>query len=111
VNPGGGRPQVRRARGGAAGEVIDLCASPLRYGSIFSTVASTWRWMKMSTKELLEKALKLKPEDRFILVEGLLKSLDEPDKELEEIWAEEAKKRLNAYREGKLEGIPMEDVF
>lgn len=65
----------------------------------------------MSTKELLEKALKLKPEDRFILVEGLLKSLDEPDKELEEIWAEEAKKRLNAYREGKLEGIPMEDVF
>ena len=65
----------------------------------------------MSTKELLDKAMKLKPEERFTLVEGLIKSLDEPDKKLDEIWAEEAEKRLKAYREGKLEGIPMEDIF
>ena len=65
----------------------------------------------MSTKELLEEALKLKPEDRFTLVEGLIRSLDEPDKKLDEIWAEEAESRLKAYREGRLEGIPMEDVF
>ncbi len=65
----------------------------------------------MSTKELLEEALKLKPEDRFTLVEGLIKSLDEPDKKLDEIWAEEAEKRLKAYREGRLEGIPMEEIF
>ena len=65
----------------------------------------------MITKELLEQALKLKPEDRFTLVEGLIRSLDEPDKKLDDIWAEEAEKRLKAYREGKLEGIPMEDIF
>ncbi|MBI2304309.1 MAG: addiction module protein [Chloroflexi bacterium] len=65
----------------------------------------------MSTKELLEEALKLKPEDRFTLVEGLIRSLDEPDKKLDEIWAEEAEKRLKAYREGRLEGIPMEEIF
>ena len=46
--------------------------------------------------------MKLKPEERFSLVEGLIKSLDEPDKKLDEIWAEEAEKRLNAYRAGKL---------
>lgn len=65
----------------------------------------------MDSKEVLEQALHLKPEERFLLVEGLLKSLDEPDKELDEIWAEEAEKRLKAYRTGKLGGIAMEDVF
>ena len=65
----------------------------------------------MSTKELLKEALKLKPEDRFMLVEGLIRSLDEPDRKLDEIWAEEAEKRLRAYREGRLEGIPMEEIF
>ncbi|WP_413933258.1 addiction module protein [Nitrospira sp. BLG_1] len=65
----------------------------------------------MGTKELLDEAMKLKPEERFSLVEGLIKSLDEPDKKLDEIWAEEAEKRLNAYRAGKLQGVPMEEVF
>ncbi|MDP2208101.1 MAG: addiction module protein [Bacteroidota bacterium] len=65
----------------------------------------------MSTKEILEQALKLKPEERFTLVEGLIRSLDEPDKKLDDIWAEEAEKRLRAYREGRLEGIPMEEIF
>ena len=65
----------------------------------------------MSTKEILEQALQLKPEERFIVIETLLKSLDEPDKKIDEIWALEAEKRLNAYREGRLEGIPMEEIF
>ena len=65
----------------------------------------------MSSKEILEQAMMLKAEERFMIVEGLLKSLDEPDQKIDEIWAEEAEKRLKAYREGKLEGIPMEDVF
>lgn len=65
----------------------------------------------MGTKELLDEAMKLKPEERFTLVEGLIESLDEPDKKLDEIWAAEAERRLNAYREGKLEGVPMEEIF
>ena len=65
----------------------------------------------MGSKEILEQALQLKPEERFILVEGLLKSLDEPDYGLDTIWVEEAEKRLKAYRVGELEGIPMEEIF
>jgi len=53
----------------------------------------------------------LKPEERFIIIEGLLNSLDEPDQKLNEIWAEEAEKRLQAYRQGLIKGIPMEEVF
>lgn len=65
----------------------------------------------MSTKELLAEALRLKAEERFVIVEGLLKSLDVPDKELDDIWAEEAERRLHAYREGRLEGVPMDELF
>ena len=62
-------------------------------------------------KSLLKKAMQLKPKERFALIDGLIRSLDEPDKEIDEIWAEEAEKRLKAYREGRLKGIPYEDVF
>ena len=65
----------------------------------------------MISKEILEQALKLKPDERFMVVEGLIKSLDEPDISLDAIWAEEAEKRLKAYRTGNLEGIPMEEIF
>jgi len=65
----------------------------------------------MSGKDVLEEALKLKPDERFMVVEGLIKSLDEPDSSLDAIWAEEAEKRLSAYRTGNLEGIPMEEIF
>ena len=65
----------------------------------------------MSSEELLEKALKLKPAEKFILVEGILRSLDEPDSTIDQIWTDEAVKRLKSYREGNLEGIPMEEIF
>lgn len=65
----------------------------------------------MEGKKVLEQALKLKPQERFLVVEGLLRSLDEPDEKLDAIWAEEAEKRLRAYRDGRLKGIPMEEIF
>jgi len=42
-------------------------------------------------KDILEHALKLKPAEKFMLIEGLLTSLDEPDKTIDEIWAIERK--------------------
>ena len=65
----------------------------------------------MSNKDILELAMKLKPEERFLIIEGLIKSLDEPDKNIDEIWAEEAEKRLKYYRNGNLKSIPMEQIF
>ena len=63
------------------------------------------------SKSLLKKALMLKPQDRFTLIEGLIQSLDEPNKELDQIWAEEAEKRLKAYRDNKLRGVPYKEIF
>ncbi len=64
-----------------------------------------------SSESLLKRAMLLKPQDRFLLIEGLIRSLDEPDKEIDVIWAEEAEKRLRAHREGRTQGVAFKDVF
>ncbi|HET9049092.1 MAG TPA: addiction module protein [Chiayiivirga sp.] len=65
----------------------------------------------MSTAEVMELALRLKASERYALLEMLQKSLDKPDPEVDRVWIEEAERRLQAYREGKLEVISMEEVF
>ncbi len=62
-------------------------------------------------KELLKKVLELKPQEKFFLLEGIIESLDKPDKDIDQIWAEEAEKRVRAYRAGKIKGIGYEQVF
>ncbi len=64
-----------------------------------------------TTRSILSQALKMSPTDKFIIIEGLLNSLDEPDKTVDEIWAIEAEKRLQAYKDGKLKTVTYEEVF
>ena len=63
----------------------------------------------MSGQDVLKEALKLKPDERFMLVEGLIESLDHPDRSLDEIWMEEAEKRLETYRAGRLKAVSMDE--
>jgi len=65
----------------------------------------------MSTAEVLDQALKLTPYERFTIVDSLIQSLDRPDENLNKIWLDEAERRLIAYREGRLKGIPAEEIF
>jgi len=66
----------------------------------------------MSTpKSILYQALNMRPADKYIIIEGLLNSLDEPDKTIEEIWTIEAEKRLQAYKKGNLKTLTYEEVF
>ena len=65
----------------------------------------------MTRKEILEKASNLAPEEKFLVIEALLHSLDVPDKKLDKIWLTESEKRLKAYREGRLECVSMEEIF
>jgi len=65
----------------------------------------------MGTQEVFENALQLKPQDRLALVDLLLESVDRPDPKIDDIWIEEAQRRLEAYREGKIKTIAMEDLF
>ena len=65
----------------------------------------------LTTKSILNQALKMQLADRFLIIEGLLHSLDEPDKTIEQIWAIEAEKRLQAYKAGLVKTVSYEAVF
>jgi putative addiction module component (TIGR02574 family) len=60
---------------------------------------------------LVEKALELKPQEKIVLIEALVSSLDKPDPEIAKTWLHEAEARLKAYRKGKSKGIPVEEIF
>ena len=56
-------------------------------------------------------ALSLKLGDRAALAEKLLASLDELDEEeADRLWAEEAQKRLKAYREGRAASVTAQEL-
>lgn len=65
----------------------------------------------MTAEEILKSALTLTPTERFELVERVLGSLDNPDPEIDRIWIEEAERRLVAYRAGRVQGIPAEEIL
>lgn len=62
--------------------------------------------------DILKRALALPAEDRAVLADLLLESLDAPDqKEIDAAWAEEAERRMREIDEGKVELIDGELVM
>lgn len=62
----------------------------------------------MSIKEEL---LALKPIEKLQLIDELLLSLDKPNKDFDEIWAEEVEKRIDAYGKDQILNIEAKEVF
>ena len=61
--------------------------------------------------EVLESALTLGVEDRAVLAERLLASLDDiGEAEAENLWAMEAKRRLEGYRTGRARAVDAQEV-
>jgi putative addiction module component (TIGR02574 family) len=62
--------------------------------------------------EVLEKARSLPAQERGLLIDHLIESLDEGPAEegVEEAWAEEIKHRVDDIRSGKVKMIPGEEV-
>ena len=63
--------------------------------------------------EVLEKALALSTQDRGLIIDRLIESLDnEPAEEgVEAAWSEEIKSRVEEIQSGKVEMIPGEQVL
>ena len=62
-------------------------------------------------KALLASVMQLKPAERMRLLNAIYGSLERPDATVDEIWYEEAERRLAAYKDGKVRGIPAEQVL
>ena len=67
--------------------------------------------MQTKLDEICQKAAELTDADKLLLVDALLAQLDKPDPELDYGWAEEVRKRRQAYREGRLKAADFEQVI
>lgn len=62
-------------------------------------------------KNLIDEALSLPVTDKAELVDQLLSSIDNIDKDIEAEWTTEVESRLDAYEAGKLKAISLEEVL
>jgi putative addiction module component (TIGR02574 family) len=68
--------------------------------------------MSKKGTEVLEEALSLPPDERAELAERLLTSLDAShDTRVDELWAQEAEDRLDAFERGEIKAVPAKEVF
>jgi len=64
-----------------------------------------------NTAEIIREAESLPVEDRALVVDSLLRSLNPPDPEIDKKWADAAKRRLDELRSGRVTPVPGEEVF
>jgi len=65
----------------------------------------------MNTKELINEAVSLPVEERTLVVDSLLRSLNQPESEIDKKWASLAQKRLDEMKSGSIKSIPGDEVF
>lgn len=65
----------------------------------------------MNTKKLIDEAVALPVEERVLVVDSLLHSLNQPESEIDEKWIVVARKRLAEMRSGSVEAVPGDRVF
>jgi putative addiction module component (TIGR02574 family) len=65
----------------------------------------------MSINDIIDEALTLKPQERYMIIEKLNESLSISNLEVEQAWIEESIRRSEAYERGELETVSYEEVF
>ena len=64
-----------------------------------------------STKDIIEEAAALPVEERIIVVDSLLRTLNMPDSDIDKEWAVVAKRRLAELRSGRVNPVSGGQVF
>lgn len=67
--------------------------------------------MAVQRDKLVSEIRALSEEDKIRLLDVILNELDKPDPEIDQVWADEARKRWNAYKQGRLTTVSYEDVM
>ena len=64
-----------------------------------------------STERLIDEVLSLPIEERAVIADHLLKSMNPADPETDRKWLEVAKTRLRELESGEIEGIPGDEIL
>ena len=65
----------------------------------------------METKKLIEEVTSLPVEERAIIADSILKTLNPVETDIEKKWMKVAKERLIELKSGKVKPIPGDEVF
>ena len=63
------------------------------------------------TKDIIHEAATLPVEQRAIIVDSLLRTLNPPDAEIDRAWVRIAQRRLADLRSGRVQPVPGDQVF
>ena len=69
------------------------------------------RLTQLKTKDLIAEAISLPVEERAMVVDSILRSLNPPDSDIDRKWAEVAKQRIAELRSGEAKAVPGDEVF
>jgi len=62
-------------------------------------------------KEIIEEAESLPIEERTVVIDSLLKTINAPIAEIDVEWIKVAKRRLTELRSGQVRAVPGDEVF
>ena len=65
----------------------------------------------METKNIIEEVISLPVEERALIADSILRSLNPVNPEIEEKWIKVAKERLEELKSDKVKAIPGNEVF
>ncbi len=65
----------------------------------------------LGAKEIVKEAESLPVEERAIVIDALLRTLNPPDPDIDREWIDAAKRRLAELRSGEVKSIPGQDVL
>jgi putative addiction module component (TIGR02574 family) len=65
----------------------------------------------MKTTDLIAEAIALPVEERAMVVDSLLKSLNPPETDIDKRWASVARRRVAELRSGEVKAVPGDEVF
>lgn len=65
----------------------------------------------MNKQTLIDEAISLPVEDRVLVVDSILRSLNPSDAKIDREWTELARQRLEDLSSGRVAAVPADEVF
>ncbi len=67
--------------------------------------------MATQADRLVTEIRALPDEEKLRVLDAILTDLDKPDQEIDQVWAEEARKRWSSYKAGNLQTVSYEELM
>ena len=67
--------------------------------------------MTTQADKLVSEIRALPKEEKLRVLDAILTELDHPDHEIDQVWAEEARKRWSRYKAGQLQTVCYEELM